>query len=326
MLRNHLESRLPPVLVIDKCQYKCYIAGVSDVSPSFLLDHPELVEPAAPWCVWLDNLELGVLLLAQPWIGGGGLHRADIERRLGRLGDADLPIGPVYFQRVNRAVAALESRGQLAGEGAGRRRAFVITPQGFAALILNLQVLRADPTVDGSEFELKRALVAMWNLVLERLVEWAEKIDLGPEMSEMFEGLDRLEVWGQTVITARVVADAFNILRLIGVQGEHVQKLRRAAELKVEQTNGQADMSRGAELSRLLQSARLAKQRRTAATTVETVRGLAAGTMPQLEASTQIARYTAYLRYLESLAGLYSRELKVVDVSAFRSALARRTA
>lgn len=298
---------------------------MADVSPSFLLDHPELVEPAAPWCVWLDNLELGVLLLAQPWIGGGGLHRADIERQLGRLA-ADLPVGPVYFQRVNRAVATLESRGQLAGEGAGRRRGFVITPQGLAALILNLQVLRADPTVDGSQFELKRALVTMWNLVLERLLEWPEGINLGPEMTQLFEGLDRLEVWGQPVITARVVADAFNILRLIGVQGEHVQKLRRAAELRVEQTAGQADMSRGVELSRLLQSAGLAKQERTAATIIETVRGLAAGTMPQLEASAQIARYTAYLRYLESLAGLYSRELKMVDIGAFRSVLARRTA
>lgn len=299
---------------------------MADVSPSFLLDHPELVEPAAPWCVWLDNLELGVLLLAQPWIGGGGLHRADIERQLGRLAAAGLPVGPVYFQRVNRAAAALESRGQLAVGGAGRRRGFVITPQGLAALILNLQVFRADPTVDGSEFELKRALVAMWNLVLERLLEWPEEIDFGPEMTQPFEGLDRLEVWGQTVITARVVADAFNILRLIGAQGEHVQKLRRAAELKVEQTAGQADMSRGAELSGLLQSAELAKQERSAATIIETVRGLAAGTLPQLEASAQVARYTAYLRYLESLAGLYSRELKVVDIGAFRSALARRTA
>jgi hypothetical protein len=46
--------------------------------------------------------------------------------------------------------------------------------------------------------------------------------------------------------------------------------------------------------------------------------------MPQLEASAQIARYTAYLRYLESLAGLYSTELKVVDIGAFRSVLAGR--
>jgi hypothetical protein len=176
--------------------------------------------------------------------------------------------------------------------------------------------------VDGTEFELKRALVAMWNLVLERLLEWPEEVDIDPGMMQLFEGLDRLEVWGQAVITARVVADAFNILRLIGAQGEHVQKLRRAAELRIEQTNGQADMSRGAELSRLLQSAGLAKEERTAETIVETVRDLAAGTMPQLEASAQIARYTAYLRYLESLAGLYSRELKVVDVSAFRSVLA----
>jgi hypothetical protein len=104
---------------------------MNEISPTFLLEHPELVEPAAPWCVWLKNLELGVLLLAQPWIGGGGLRRADLEHQLARLAAADLPVGPVYFQRINRAVAALVDRGQLAGEAAGRRPGFVITPQGF---------------------------------------------------------------------------------------------------------------------------------------------------------------------------------------------------
>jgi hypothetical protein len=297
---------------------------MSNVSPAFLLEHPELVEPAAPWCVWLDNLELGVLLLAQPWIGGGGLLRADMEHQLARLAAADLLSGPVYFQRVNRAVAALVDRGQLASEGAGRRRGFVITPQGFAALILNLQVLRADPTLDGSEFELKRTLVAMWNLVLERLLEWPEDVDLGPGVAGLFEGLERLEVWGRRVITDRVVADAFNILRLIRLQRERVQSFTRAAELQLGRTRAQADLSRGADLSRLARLPEGAPAEVALGQIVEAVRGLATGMMPQLEAAARISRYTAYQGYLDGLAALYSRELKVVDIGAFRSALSGR--
>ena len=278
----------------------------------------------APWCVWLDNLELAVLLLAQPWIGGGGLRRADMERQLARLAAADLLVGPVYFQRIKRAVAALEHRGQLAGVGAGRRQGFVITPEGFAALILNLQVLRADPTVDGTEFELKRTLVAMWNLVLERLLAWPDEIDPGPGPTELFRRLDSLEVWGRRVITDSVVEDGLNILRLVKVQRERVHELRQGSELRLTQTRAQAEMSRGAKLSRLFPFSEGTFREIGPGRIIEAVRSLAAGAMPRLEAMAKIERYTAYLRYLDSLEELYSGELRLVDIGAFRSALAGR--
>src|SRR5262245_4080538 len=128
-----------------------------DPTPEVLLAHPELVQPVAPWCSWLENHELGILLLAQPWLAGKGLRRSELQEQLERMA-AGLPVGPVYFQRVNRATEALEARGQLKSLGGGRERLYQTTAGGLGALILNLQVLRADPTVDGSEFELKRAL------------------------------------------------------------------------------------------------------------------------------------------------------------------------
>src|SRR5882757_4800099 len=120
-----------------------------DFSPDQLLQNPALVTPVAPWCDLLENLDLGIILLAQPWLVGIGLRRSDFERQLGQLA-ASLPLGPLYFQRISRAVAGLEKRGVLRGSGEGRDRRFALTPQGFAALIVNLHVLRADPTLDGS--------------------------------------------------------------------------------------------------------------------------------------------------------------------------------
>jgi 2-methylcitrate dehydratase PrpD len=120
---------------------------VDDFTPDFLLGNSDLVEPAAAWCIWLDNIELGILLLAQPWIAAGGLRRADLERQLQRLG-GDMPIGPIYFQRVSRAVRSLEERDQVQGQGSGRGRRFTVTPQGFAATQapgFEVAPLRPDP-------------------------------------------------------------------------------------------------------------------------------------------------------------------------------------
>ena len=130
-------------------------------------------DDASPtWRSRIDNLELGILLFTQPWLAGDGLRRADLERLLGRLG-ADLPLGAIYFQRVKRAVTRLEEIGALRGLGEGRARRFVMTPEGFAAFLFNLRALHEDPTLDGSEFELKRALAAMWGLAFERLGDFA---------------------------------------------------------------------------------------------------------------------------------------------------------
>src|SRR4051794_29774524 len=189
--------------------------------PAFLLENPESVLVEAPWCAVLDNLELGILLLAQPWVVGAGLRRADLERQLARL---DLPLGSVYFQRVKRAVARLEEAGAMRGSGEGRARSFVVTPEGFAALLLNLCVLVADPTLDGSEFELKRSLVSMLDLLFDRLQELPVEAGLSPETEGFFEDVDRLAVRGEPVITEEVEGQALDVLRLIAEQRRKMER------------------------------------------------------------------------------------------------------
>ena len=193
-------------------------------SPAFLLFNRELVETTAPWCTWLDNLELAMLLLAQPWISGEGLRRAEMEQELARLG-SDLPLGTVYFQRVNRCAAALVRRGQMRSVGTGRALRFQTTTEGFAAMLLNLQVLRSDPTVDGSEFELKRALVSLWNLVVGSTTDLNADEPPAPASETLYDALSQLQVWGHRVVTDQVVADAFDIMRLIHSQREEVEQL-----------------------------------------------------------------------------------------------------
>jgi hypothetical protein len=208
----------------------------------------EAVSASPSWRTRLDNLELGLLLFTQPWLAGEGLRRADLERQVGRLG-ADLPLGPVYFQRIKRAVARLEEIGALRGIGEGRARRFVMTPEGFAAFVLNLSELYEDPTLDGSEFELKRALVAMWGLILERLepacaqpegfdrppaagfdsaqpaVRRGGEASPSPEMEEFFTAVESLSIDGAPIVTGELVDQALDVLQLIATQKGRVEEL-----------------------------------------------------------------------------------------------------
>ena len=290
---------------------------VEDLSPAFLLGHPELVTPTAPWCCWLTNLELAMLLLTQPWLSEAGLSRADLERQLGRLG-VDMPVGAIYFQRVNRAAATLEARGQLVGRGTGRTRRFVLTPAGFAAMLLNLQVVRGDPTVDGRRFEFKRALVSMANVVLDRLLEVPSDGSLDPALDEWFDAVDALEVWGRTVMNDAVYADAFNVLRLVERQQERVRQLERLAEAKLASAETPAALAREARLTQ-------AGTRDLDLTAMlQTARSLAAAGLPQLSARADILRYRAYQGYLAELTALYASALRVVDMGLFRRVMTGR--
>ena len=285
------------------------------MSPGVLLGHPEIVTPTAPWCCWLTNLELAMLLLTQPWLSEAGLSRADLERQLGRLG-ANMPVGAVYFQRVNRAAATLEARGQLAGRGTGRTRRFVLTPAGFAAMLLNLQVVRGDPTVDGRRFEFKRALVSMANVVLDRLLELPADGSLDPALDEWFDAVDALEVWGRTVMNDAVYADAFKVLRLVERQQGRVRQLERMAEAKLRGAETPAALAREA---RLTQAGGLAGTTNADLTAMlRTARSLAAAGLPQLAARADIVRYRAYRGYLAELTTLYASQLRVVDMALFR--------
>jgi hypothetical protein len=297
------------------------------LSPDFLLAHPEMVTASAPWCVVLDNLELGTLLLAQPWLAGDGLRRADLERQLTGLA-AELPLGPIYFQRVNRAVARLEAIGAVAGVGSGHSRRFLATPPGFGALLLNLRVLRRDPTLDGSEFELKRALAAMWNLVLERLARLPDQGALPPDAERFLEDVDRLTVLGQRVVTEQVVDEALDVLRLVAIQREHVIRRLDEARERLRLAEVRAGALRDVDPARLGSgtASGTADPPVGAPGALATVVALATSVLPQLSLRATVLRYERYRHYLDGLTTLYAAELKTVDLGVVRGMLARRRA
>lgn len=286
---------------------------MATATPELLLRNPELVAPVAPWCVTLDNLELAVLLLTQPWLADRGLRRAELERQLARLA-ADLPLGPVYFQRVKRAVARLEEIGAVGGAGGGRVRRFTATPRGLAGFILNLMVLRADPTVDGSEFELKRALAAMWNLALGRLDELPEEALVSPESEAFFDELEELTVLGERAVDREVLVAALDVLGLIARQRERVEGLLRSARRRLAAAEAEAEALAGLDLSRLAEEgfAGAASLLAGAPGTLAVVREMASGVLPRLSRSAALLRYQAYLSYLDDLASLYAGELRSV--------------
>jgi hypothetical protein len=292
-------------------------------TPALLLERPDLVGPVAPWCSWLENHELGILLLAQPWLAGPGLRRAELQSQLERLA-TDLPLGPVYFQRVSRAAELLATRGQLQVQGAGRERRYQTTTAGFAALILNLQVLRADPTLDGSEFELKRALVALWNLVAERMEGVSEEVESSLGLGGLMAELGQLTVWGQPVITERVLADGLDLLRLIRTQRERLDVLERDARQRLEAAALPHRLVGPAPAARRGKARRAEPERPVLKEALATVHVVASGVAPRLAGEAAVLRYRAYGEYLDGLAKLYAKEFKLVDLAAARRALRRR--
>jgi len=295
---------------------------VTEIPPKELLDST-LAEKVAPWCGALDNLDLGIVLATQPWIVGAGLRRAEIERQLGLL-VSSLPIGNIYFQRVNRAVATLEGRAVLLGSGQGRDRRFALTPEGFAALILNLHVLRSDPTLDGSEFEFKLELVAHWNLTLDRLLSASPNIVFPTSMQSFFERLERLTVLGKPVLSMELIKDAFNLHRLIAQQRTNVLGLKSQAEGRLAQTHAMSEFFRTADLSQLNVDGlgEHAALLRDTEALQEVVRTIATSGAPQLSARGQIIRYESYLAYLTQLEAAYSSGPSVVDINMFRRRVA----
>jgi hypothetical protein len=186
--------------------------------------------------------------------------------------------------------------------------------------LLNLQVVRDDPTVDGRRFEFKRALVSMANVVLDRLLELPLDGSLDPALDEWFDAVDTLEVWGRPVMNDAVYADAFNVLRL--VEQERVRQLERRAEAKLASTETPAALARGARLTQAGGQAGTTEADLTAL--LHTARSLAAAGLPQLSARADIVRYRAYQRYLAELTALYASELRVVDMALFRRVMTGR--
>lgn len=290
-------------------------------TPEFLIAHPELVAPAAPWCARLDPLELGLVLLAQPWLTGAGLRRAQLERRLSHWA-RDLPLGAVYFQRVDRAVARLEAIGALRSEGGGRARRFVATPEGFAAFVVNLRVLQADPTVDGREFELKRALVAMWSVAFRQLSELADDLGSDPELSRFLDEAERLEIWGQRVLTDRLMRQALDVVGLISIQRRRVQELLERTRRRLDELAAREEPLDGVDISRVATAlpAGAAAPLLANPATAEVVRALSTLALPAISLRAQALRYRRYLDYLDDLSTFYAEELDEVDLAAVRRA------
>jgi len=299
---------------------------MSRLTPAFLLGNTGMVSAAAPWCRPLDNLELGILLLAQPWLSGDGMRRARMQQELARLAEA-LPLGPTYFQRIKRSVSRLETTGLLDGSGDGRSRRFAMTPAGFASFILNLRVLRADPTVDGSEFELKRAVVSLWNIALDRLAELPDGASLPPRMEAFLDDVERLEVHGQRVITADVVGGALDLLQLVAAQRERVERLLESARTSLHAADRDAETLRSLDLSRVAAGRGMhdaASLLDASPETLAMVRDLVTGVLPRLSLRAAVLRYESYLRYLDGLSSLYARELTMPPIESLRGLLSRK--
>jgi hypothetical protein len=293
---------------------------MAELDADFLLGNPDLVQAVAPWCTTLDNLEIAIIVLAQPWMTDNGLRRAELEHQLDRLA-TDLPVGPTYFQRINRTTKSLEERGILSTTGSGRARRFAVTAEGFAALILNLRSLHADPTIDGSEFELKRAIVATWNQVHRRMLELPAELTQSPEIDAFFAQVEQLSIWGRPVISEQLIREAFDILGLIALQRARIHSLRAAALRQAGDARARTELVQGADLSQGMRDAEhpLADSPET----LEMVRALATTSVPELQARARMARYDAYLHYLDHLTELHAGALATVDITRLR-ALARQ--
>jgi len=225
---------------------------------------------------------------------------------------------------VDHVEAAAEASECLRAEGTGRNQRFILSPAGFAAILLNAQVLRVDPTLDGSEFEFKRAMVSMWNLLAEQIMASPPNVRLAPEFRQFFMEVDKLTIWGRPVMTESVVRDAFDVLALVERQRQKVQLLRDEARARLSLATAEAELVRGVDLSHLQlpdPAGELALLRDNPEF-AEMIRSLAVQAMPQLALEAKIARYDAYLDYLKELAGIYGRRLRHVDLGTFRRCVA----
>jgi hypothetical protein len=222
----------------------------------------------------------------------------------------------VYFQRVSRASAALVGAGALRAEGEGRGVRLRVTPEGVAALILNLRLLRSDPTLDGSEFELKRGLVAIWATVSEQ-VEQVEELEVGAPADpgeDVFAAAERVELLGQRVLTDSLVQDTLDVQRLVVRQRERVLELRRVALARCADVTRLGEQLRSRQLHHVAAGRGLAP----AGELLAALKVVAFRTVPRLHLEAALARYDHYLRYLDALSALYARELTVVDLRALR--------
>jgi hypothetical protein len=190
---------------------------------------------------------------------------------------------------------------------------------------LNLHVLRSDPTVDGAEFELKRALVAMCNLVMERMLELPDEVEVPAELEDFFGEVERLTVLGERVITDEIAEEALDVLRLIASQRVRVDGMLQEARRRLAEAESAALALQGFHLSGLRADsfARAVAFLQDAPGGLSVIREIVSGDMPRLTQRSAVLRYEHYLRYLDELGALHARELRSDPLEAVRGLMAR---
>lgn len=280
------------------------------LSPSQLLDSATAV---APWCRRLEPTDLCLLLIAVPFIGP--VRRADFSRRLSDVGITESLVGALYFQRIDRAVAQFVKIGAMEEEGSGREKVYRTTANGFAAILLNLAVLDRDPTLDGTEFELKREVAAAIHVGITALAALTN-LPIQADVRLFFEEINKLEVLGRPVISDEIFSDAANVQTLIGRQRQNVNRLlervqRQANDLQaLRRILGAVGMG-GAFRSTFVHEAPALLSHPEF---LEIATALATSGGPEAEVKSRILRYQAYLRYLDDLSALYASATKGSDI------------
>lgn len=279
-------------------------------SPQFLLSNPAAVGSAPPWCTALDNLELAVLMQPPPWSAPIGLRVAEIEKRLDLM-SRELPLGPLYFQRVSRAATDLEKIGVLEGHGDARNRRYKLTPAGFANLVLNQHAAIADPTFDGSEFELKREIAAINSFAMAALdLPSFDAKSLGGDAAEFFETAEALTVLGQRVLTPELVASAFSVHAVVERQIEHVGGLRAQALSSLALYEQLRAQNVGITPEAIVASMSTATGESMVAGPgmLQVLGSLVSSGLQSTKLRAAVLRYDAYLAYLQSIQELFARE------------------
>ena len=269
---------------------------------------PILLSPprSALWARRLDGIELWTALFAAPWVHEDGPRVASIERYLATMG-IGLPLGPVYFQRVNRLVAELADCGILEARGAERARQYTLTPEGFVAIVLNMSATFADSTVEGPEFELKR-VIAESQGALVGLFTPPGGVEIPPQLMQFFAEVDDVELLGKRVMSREVAIEAFSIHALVERQIRHVRRLLAAANAQVHQARASADIETDPRaLEDALRVAFGAPELRLSADALRMAAQIARSPVATSAAEANALRYVHELAYLEALAEHYAR-------------------
>lgn len=282
-------------------------------TPEALLGHPAVLK-TAPWCRQLDPFELAVVLSLMPQGFGRDASCAELLVRVSEMGGT-IALGKAYFQRVNRTVGHFV-KWRIAGvSGRGTRRAFHLRPEGFAALVLNVRRLDADPTNDPSEFELKREVVTVWALMLDQLKDLPAARP-PPVMLDFLEHVDELTVGRRRILTPDVIEETFDIFAFIGRQRRQVESSLTAIEGLVTMVETSAVAFQGVDLRELVHPDLVDDA--DAASVLEVAAQLMTTRLPSLVLRARALRYRRYLDYLDDLVGMYGETFKGVDLGAYR--------